>query len=340
MLASVAEWFARRTSAAADYPIDALAARKAAAGTGVSVVLPARNEALTVGAIVAELRRLMPSGLVDQILVIDSGSTDDTGAVAARAGAQVARQADLLPELGDRPGKGEALWKSMAAATGDLVVFVDADLTRFSVDYVTGLLGPLLTDPSVSFVKGTYDRPLSLDGGYHPTGGGRVTELVARPLLNQFWPELAGFVQPLGGEYAARRTVLEEVPFAGGYGVELGLLIDLLDLVGLDAMAQVDLGQRLHRHQSDEALTIMASHVMQAAWQRLGRSGDAGGPPVPGTTPSTTLTQFRRERDGLRWATTETAVTERPPLAGIAQYRERTMPDGDVAWIDPQRRPA
>lgn len=319
MLASVAGWFTRRTTAASRYPLAQLVARKAELGSCVTVVLPARNESDTVGAIVTELTRLAEAGLVDQILVVDSGSTDDTAAVAAKAGAQVVAQQELLPQLGDRPGKGEALWKSLAAAIGDLIVFIDADLVGFSADYVTGLLGPLLTDPSVVFVKGTYDRPLALEGSYEPTGGGRVTELVARPLLNQFWPELAGFVQPLGGEYAARREVLEQVPFAGGYGVELGLLVDLFELVGLEAMAQVDLGRRVHRHQSDEALATMAGQVMLTAWGRLNRLGRI----VESAPPATTLTQFRRGEDGLRWQTSETAAADRPPLCEVEEYRDR-----------------
>ena len=321
MLASVASWFARRTTASSSYPPLTLAALKAAQDLRVSVVLPARNEAATVGAIVTELQRLRTIELVDQILVVDSGSSDATGAEATKAGAEVVRQAEVLPQLGDRPGKGEALWKSMAVATGDIIVFIDADLVGFSADYVTGLLGPLLTDPSVVFVKGTYDRPLAVGDAISPTGGGRVTELVARPLLNQFWPELAGFVQPLGGEYAARREVLEQVPFAGGYGVDLGLLVDIFELVGLDAMAQVDLGRRQHRHQSDEALGSMAGQIMLTAWGRLDRQGRI----VESAPPATTLTQFRREESGLRWSTSETAVDARPPLVEVLAYADRLV---------------
>jgi glucosyl-3-phosphoglycerate synthase len=321
VLATVASWFPRRTTAAASYSPSVLATLKAAQNLQVSVVLPARNEAATVGAIVTELRRLTELGLVDQILVVDSGSTDATAAEAARAGAQVVSQNEVLPQLGDRPGKGEALWKSLFVATGDLIVFIDADLVGFSADYVTGLLGPLLTDPAVAFVKGTYDRPLAIGDTISPTGGGRVTELVARPLLNQFWPELAGFVQPLGGEYAARRDVLERVPFAGGYGVELGLLVDVFELVGLDAMAQVDLGRRQHRHQSDEALATMAGQVMLTAWGRLDRQGRI----VESAPPATTLTQFRRDASGLRWLTSETAVDDRPPVVDVLEYADRLV---------------
>jgi glucosyl-3-phosphoglycerate synthase len=320
VLASVAEWFARRTTAVSDYPVDELAARKAELGTTVSIVLPARNEERTVGAIITELRTL-PRGLIDQIVVIDSGSTDDTMAVARAAGAEVVRQAELLPGYGDRPGKGEALWKSLAAATGDLLVFIDADLEDFSSDFAIGLIGPLLTDPAVAFVKGMYDRPLAVDGSYYPTGGGRVTELVARPMLNMFWPELSGFVQPLGGEAAARRAVLERIPFAGGYGVEIGMLVDLVELVGVDAMAQVDLGRRVHRHQTDEALSTMAGQIMFTAWGRLDRQGRV----VQASPPDTRLTQFDRDASGLHWETRDTAVLDRPPLEQVAEYRERMV---------------
>ena len=166
--------------------------------------------------------------LVDELLVIDSDSTDGTAEVARAAGADVVATADVLPAHGTRPGKGEALWKSLAATTGDLVVFLDADLLGDVAHFVPGLLGPLLTDPQIAYVKGCYTRPLELDGAPQPAGGGRVTELTARPLLNALWPELAGVVQPLGGEYAGRRSALEQVPFVSGYGVEVGLLIDLL----------------------------------------------------------------------------------------------------------------
>ena len=180
----------------------------------------------------------------------------------------------MLPTVPSVPGKGEALWRSLAATTGDIVVFVDADLLAFHSDYVTGLIGPLLTDPSVHFVKAMYDRPLADGAVVHAGGGGRVTELVARPLLNLHWPQLAGFVQPLAGEYAARRHLLERLPFATGYGVEIGLLIDALNTAGLDAMAQVDLGERRHRHHDDLRLGRMAAEIWQTALARLHHDGD------------------------------------------------------------------
>ncbi len=310
-------WFQHRTSSAptlAEIDLDALLRAKRRGGHRVSVVLPARNEEATVGRLVADLRerwmRRMP--LVDELLVVDSDSTDATAVVARAAGADVVATADVLPAHGTRPGKGEALWKSLAATTGDLVVFLDADLLGDVPHFVPGLLAPLLTDPQVDYVKGCYTRPLEVDGSSVPAGGGRVTELTARPLLNALWPELAGFVQPLGGEYAGRRSALERVPFVSGYGVEVGLLVDLLELCGLAGLAQVDLGVRRHTSQDQEALGRMAGQVVSTVLARAGR-GRAGG----------LLTQFRH--DGSRFVphSTAVAVDERPPMATIAEYRSQ-----------------
>ncbi|MFI6298631.1 glucosyl-3-phosphoglycerate synthase [Nonomuraea sp. NPDC050790] len=300
----VRDWYRRRTSSAADWSPDTLVAAKGA--TTVSVVLPARDEERTVGRIVSVIRSDLPD-LVDEIVVVDSRSTDATAAVAAAAGATVVHQDEVLSHLPPLSGKGEALWKGLAASSGDLVVFVDADLRDFHSGFVTGLLGPLLLDLGVQFVKGAYDRPLNGRRGE----GGRVTELVARPLLNLWWPELSGFIQPLGGEYAARRTVLERVPFATEYGVELGLLVDLLELAGLDAMAQVDLGCRTHAHQSTAALGRMAAQIMITAWTRLERQGRV----VSAAPPAHALLQFDTER---RTASADVGVAERPPLASLA----------------------
>ncbi|WP_066361461.1 glucosyl-3-phosphoglycerate synthase [Herbidospora mongoliensis] len=302
MLPEVLAWSGGRSSSASDWPLPALLAAKGA--TTISVVLPARDERETVGEIVAAIRRDL-AGLVDELVVIDSRSTDDTAAVASRAGATVIAQDEILPDLKPLDGKGEALWKSLAVTSGDLLVFIDSDLREFETSFVTGLLGPLLTDPTVAYVKGCYDRPF----GAEQTGGGRVTELVARPLINLHWPELAGFVQPLSGEYAGRRTALERVPFVTGYGVELGLLIDLLDLCGLDALAQVDLGRRVHSHQSTEALGGMAAQIMQTAWSRL--TG------VPLGSSQLRLTQFRRSPSGHEPVEHDVSVAQRPPMVSV-----------------------
>ncbi|MEV4892828.1 glucosyl-3-phosphoglycerate synthase [Nonomuraea sp. NPDC055795] len=310
MLPEVESWWRRRTFSASDWPLERLIEAKG--GTSISVVLPARDERETVGEIVGVLLRELPD-LVDEVVVIDSRSTDDTAVVAARAGAAVHAQDEILPALKPLDGKGEALWKSLAVTSGDLVAFVDSDIRNFQSSLVAGLLGPLLADPGLAYVKGCYDRPLR--GA--PTGGGRVTELVARPLLNLHWPELAGFMQPLAGEYAGRRSALERVPFITGYGVELGLLIDLLSLAGLDALAQVDLGAREHSHQSTEALGAMASQIMLAAWSRLERESKI----QAAHEPSTRLTQFRRTRTGHHTADRDVSISERPPILTVDGYR-------------------
>ncbi|MGP3983500.1 glucosyl-3-phosphoglycerate synthase [Streptomyces sp. KR80] len=320
MLEEVERWLERRSWSAGDRPLSRLLTAKRAAGRDgtVSVVLPALNEQATVGAIVETIRReLMTESvpLVDELVVLDSGSTDRTAEVAAAAGARVVDRDTVLPRLPALPGKGEVLWRSLLVTGGEIVCFVDADLRDFSARFVSGIVGPLLTEPGVQLVKAMYDRPLGEQVG-PPAGseqGGRVTELVARPLLNLHWPQLAGFVQPLGGEYAARRSLLEQLPFPVGYGVELGMLIDALDLVGLDALAQVDVGIRRHRHQSGQALGRMAATIYRTAQARLAR----------GHLVRPVLTQFARTDDGFTPSVHEVAADERPPMITIPEYRTR-----------------
>ena len=301
------EWFARRTWQRPEWTVEQLLAAKR--GRTVSVVLPALNEQETVGPIVAAIAaQLARPGLVDELVVVDSGSTDRTVQAARAAGARVVHREDVLTSIPPRPGKGEVLWRSLAATEGDLVCFVDADLENFSPAVVRGVLGPLLAEPQIQLVKAAYDRPLADGATLHPAGGGRVTELVARPLLNLYWPELAGFVQPLGGEYAGRRELLESLPFPCGYGVEFGLLVDTYAAYGLDALAQVDAGVRQHRHQDEQALGRMAAEILQVAQSRLGGPSPA----------STILTQFARTGAGFTPATRDTAVFERPPLRSLA----------------------
>jgi glucosyl-3-phosphoglycerate synthase len=313
-------WFDHRTSSAtslAAIDVPALLLAKRRGGHRISVVLPARDEEATVGVLVRDLvdRWVEDVPLVDEVVVIDSDSCDRTAEVARAAGADVVAAADVLPAHGNRPGKGEALWKSLAATTGDLIVFMDSDLLGDVSHYVPGLLTPLLTDARVDYVKGCYTRPLSIDGEHRPAGGGRVTELTARPLLNALWPELAGFVQPLGGEYAGRRSALEQVPFVSSYGVEVGLLIDLLQECGLYGLAQVDLGTRTHSHQTDEALGRMAGQIVNTLLARAER-GRHGRRLEPGGF----LTQF--SHDGARFVPTSTAVAvdQRPPMATVPEY--------------------
>ncbi|WP_406478926.1 glucosyl-3-phosphoglycerate synthase [Streptomyces platensis] len=317
MLEEVESWLTSHSWSAADRPLGQLLEAKRQTGRTVSVVLPALDEEATVGAIVAVIRaELMTETvpLVDELVVLDSGSTDRTAEVAAAAGARVVPRDSVLPRLPALPGKGEVLWRSLLATTGDIICFVDADLREFSAAFVSGIIGPLLTDPGIQFVKAMYDRPLETGDESAGAGqGGRVTELVARPLLNLHWPQLAGFVQPLGGEYAARRSLLERLPFPVGYGVELGLLVDSLHTVGLDALAQVDVGVRKHRHQDGQALGRMAAAIYRTAQLRLTR----------GHLVRPRLTQFDRRDEGFVPRTTDVDTEERPPMTEIPEYAAR-----------------
>jgi glucosyl-3-phosphoglycerate synthase len=325
----VEAWATVRTSSAHDWPPRRLVQAKGQ--TTASVVIPARNEEATVGTIVTAIRTALVQSvpLVDEVIVVDSRSIDGTAAAARTAGAVVVSQDEITRGLPRMQGKGDALWAGLAAASGDVVAFVDADVDPFDPRFVSGLLGPLLTDASISFVKGFYHRPLTSGGYSEPDGGGRVTELVARPLLNLFWPDLAGFVQPLAGESAGRREVLDRVPFVSGYGVETAMLVDLLALVGLDALAQVDLGERTHRNQSNEALGQMAAQIQLTAWSRLVGQGRAdASTPLPSM-----LTQFRRGGEqplpnlGREIVVSDVGIDERPPLitVGLPQPARQTV---------------
>jgi glucosyl-3-phosphoglycerate synthase len=308
------EWLARRTYRGADFDPEDLAARARDQGVKVSVCLPALNVADTVGAIVASLRerlvREVP--LVSEIVVMDSRSSDATARIAADEGARVVQDDEVLPGLGRGYGKGEAMWKSLAVVSGEIVVWLDADVVGFDPAFVTGLLGPLLHEPEVGYVKALYRRRLGEDDD----GGGRVTEICARPLINLFYPDLAGFVQPLSGEAAGRVELLRAVPFFSGYAVELGLLIDLSRHAGLDALAQVDLGDRTHVNQPTATLGAMASAISQAVLRRVGDEGRglaeaANGTyarPVPG-------------RGGYVLGEVDTRPRMRPPMAEAASVR-------------------
>ncbi|MBA2954525.1 glucosyl-3-phosphoglycerate synthase [Nocardioides sp. CGMCC 1.13656] len=277
-------WAERHTHHWDDWSLTDLVAAKS--DRRVSLVVPARNEAATVGDVVAEVRSALVDtvALLDEVVVIDSDSTDDTYAVATDAGATVHRSAEIRPDLGSRPGKGEAMWKSLFVTTGELVVFMDADLVDWDTHFVPGLLGPLLTDPGVELVKGFYERPMVADGSAVPFEGGRVTELVARPLIALLFPELAGLHQPLAGEWAVRRSLFESLSVPHEYAVELAALVDTVRSRGLDAIAQVDLGVRAHRHQSLRDLTGMATQILAAALARVG-----AGPAVDERPPAVTV---------------------------------------------------
>jgi glucosyl-3-phosphoglycerate synthase len=248
------------------FPPELIAAER---DCSISVCVPARDEARTIGPIVETLVRLRDLGAVDQVVVVDA-SRDGTGAIAARLGAEVHSQSELMPAFGEVLGKGDAMWRALSVLSGDVVCFVDADTEQFGPHFACGLVGPLVTDPGVRFVKGFYRRPFRLGDELSPEGGGRVTELTARPLLELFYPQLAGIRQPLAGEIAARRELLEQLPFATGYAVEIAMLIDAWSVAGSDAIAQVDLDVRQNRHQPLSELGPMAAAVLRAVAERRG----------------------------------------------------------------------
>lgn len=311
----VDDWFARRTWSAADLDLDRLIAARRDTGTTVSVVLPARNEADTIRGVV-EAAVALRDTLVDEVVVLDGNSTDGTAELAAAAGATVHQDSGILAQFGRALGKGDALWRSLSVTSGDVVAFVDTDIRNPDPRFVRGIVGPLLVDETVGFVKGFYDRPLDVGGTLQPSGGGRVTELTARPLLNLFWPELAGLVQPLSGEYAGRRELLECVPFFTGYGVEIGLLIDILALRGADAIGQCDIERRVHRNQTLPALSRMAFAIAQVALRRLTEADRARFTDALGAT----YVQFERDHLGhITLQAREVGDVDRPPLRDVAR---------------------
>ena len=279
-----------------DWTLDHLLAAKGS--TTVSLVVPARNEEGTVGSVVGRVRETLMDtvGLVDEVVVIDSDSVDATAQAAHDAGAVVHSAAEIRPDLGTHPGKGEAMWKSLFVTRGELIVFMDADLTDWDTHFVPGLLGPLLESPDVRLVKGFYERP----GEDGPLDGGRVTELVARPLVSLLFPCLAGVVQPLAGEWAVRRSHFASLPVPTGYAVELAALVDTVSAFGPGALAQVDLGVRAHGHQSLHDLGAMAVQILSAALSRAG-CAEAADPVVlrqflPGPVPmQRVVPTFERE---------------------------------------------
>ncbi len=262
-------WHRSHTFTHQQFPAERLASERQST---VSLCLPARNEARTIGAILEQLLPLIGLGVVDQVLVVDN-STDGTAEIARRLGAEVHAQAQLAPELGPVLGKGDAMWRALRVLRGDVICFLDADSEQVGPHFACGLLGPLICEPGLSFVKGCYRRPFRVGETVVPDGGGRVTELTARPLLNLFYPDLAALEQPLAGEIAARRDLLERLPFVTGYGVDIALVLDAYHAVGLRGMAQVDLGVRQNAHQPLRDLGPMAYEVLRAVVSRLEREG-------------------------------------------------------------------
>ena len=299
-------WLRARSFHHSEFSAERLAAERTAS---VSVCVPAREEAATVGKIVRDLVALREKGVIDQVVVLDASSEDGTGRIAADEGAEVHVQAELLSDFGPINGKGDAMWRGLTVLNGDVICFLDADSEDFGPHFACGMLGPLLLDDGIEYVKGFYRRPFKHSEGaaVAPEGGGRVTELTARPLLNLFYPELAKFAQPLAGEIAARRSLFERLPWCTGYAIEVTQLIDAWSEVGLWGMAQVDLDVRQNRHQPLRQLGLMAYAVLRGVTERLVREGR--------------LTVEQRDAflvpgpEGLETRTVE--LMERPPIASL-----------------------
>ncbi|HEX2194993.1 MAG TPA: glucosyl-3-phosphoglycerate synthase, partial [Candidatus Limnocylindria bacterium] len=318
----VDKWFAENTFHASEFSdIRRLVELKEKQGLTVSLGLPALNEEKTIGLVIKRVKSALMDRypLLDQMVVIDSDSADRTRDIAEELGIPVYRHRKILPELGAHVGKGEALWKSLHVLDGDIVAWIDTDISNIQPRFVFGLIGPLLREPRIQYVKGFYKRPIRQGDKLVPEGGGRVTELMARPFLNLFFPELSGIIQPLSGEYAGRRSLLEAVPFFTGYAVETGLLIDVLEGVGLSAIGQVDLERRIHRNQPLGNLSQMAYVILQGAIRKLEERHRIE-----------LLTEMGRgmkliiqEQDRFSLEVREIGDELRPPIRTVPAYQER-----------------
>jgi glucosyl-3-phosphoglycerate synthase len=301
--------------------LDRLVALKEKKGLRISLAFPTLNEESTIGKEILVMRTELMDRypLVDEIAVIDSSSRDKTRQVAERFGARVFESKSILPKYGSFRGKGENLWKSLYALEGDIIVWVDADISNIAPKFAYGLLGPLLEDDRIGYVKSFYERPIRSSAGINPSGGGRVTEILVRPLFSLFYPALARLVQPLSGEYAGRRSLLEQLSFSVGYGVELAHLIDIYELAGIEALAQVDLDIRVHRNQTTAALGKMAYGILEAFFSRAGKYGSA--------RLLRELAEYHialeREDSAHRVLKTAIPCEERPPMIDIPEYREK-----------------
>ncbi|MFH1149682.1 MAG: glucosyl-3-phosphoglycerate synthase [Actinomycetota bacterium] len=321
-MAQLDDWFAKRTYSHHDFAdVERLVELKRARGLTVSVCLPTLNTADTVGLILRTFRTELVERfpLIDQLAVIDSHSTDGTIEICEAEGARVFFDDEIAPEVEPATGKGEALWKSLFVLEGDIICWVDSDIENIHPRFVYGLIGPLLTDPDIAYVKAFYERPIKSAGVLHPDGGGRVTELTVRPILNLFYPDLAGLIQPLSGEYAGRREVLQSVPFFTGYGVETGLLLDIYGRSGLDSLAQVDLEVRIHHNQPLASLSKMSFGIMQAVFKRL----ESDGKLALKAEPRTVYNTIERTDGDYAIRKVPVNIVERPPALTVSSYEKR-----------------
>ena len=320
----VDKWFAENTFHADEFmDLQALLALKRTRNLSISLALPALNEEETVGTVIKTIKRALMDDvpLLDEIVLIDSDSTDRTRDIARELGIPVFIHQQLLPEHGARRGKGEALWKSLLVTRGDIILWIDTDIVNIQPHFVYGLIGPLLLRPEIQLVKGFYQRPLRVGDKLQASGGGRVTELTARPLLNLLYPELSGLIQPLAGEYGGRRSTLEKLHFSSGYGVEIGMLIDTLEMSGLGAIAQVDLQERIHHNQPLEALSKMSFTIIQTVFRKLGKR--YGHNFIDDMNRTMKLIRYEPGRFFLD--VDEIAEQERPPMQEIPEYINRTL---------------
>lgn len=318
----VDKWFAENTYHAAEFDdLEHLRGLKKKQGVTISVALPALNEQKTVGNVLRTIQHSLveQTRLVDEIVLVDSGSGDRTREIAARMGIPVHIHQEILPNYGARDGKGEALWKSLLVTKGDIVLWVDTDILNINPRFVYGLIGPLLSNPELQFVKGFYRRPMRVGNRTQAGGGGRVTELTARPLLNLFFPELSGVVQPLSGEYGGRRSALETLPFFSGYGVETGLLIDVFEKYGLSAIGQVDLLERIHHNQPLEALSLMSFAIIQVVISKLEKR--YGREILEDVNKTMKLIRYDDEHFSLD--VEEVSELERPPMVSLPEYAKK-----------------
>jgi len=318
----VDKWFAENTFHADEFKqLDDLVKLKKEQNVTISLAMPALNEEETVGKVINMMKtNLMEKfPLLDEIILIDSDSTDRTREIAEKENIPVYIHQQLLERLGARRGKGEALWKSLLVTKGDIIIWIDTDIVNIHPRFVYGVIGPLLLNPQIQFVKGFYRRPLKVGEKMQAGGGGRVTELTARPLINLFYPELSGVAQPLSGEYGGRREALEQAPFFSGYGVETGLLIDIYERYGLNAIAQVDLLERIHHNQKLEALSKMSFAIIQTFMRKLEkRFGQAI---VEDVNKSMKLIRYTSK--GYFLDVEEIAERERPPMIEVQEYLDR-----------------
>jgi nucleotide-binding universal stress UspA family protein len=320
----VDKWFAENTYHAGEFStLEHLLDLKRQQDLTISLALPALNEEETVGKVITTIKTslMQKVPLLDEIILIDSNSEDRTREIAARLDIPVHIHQNVLRRFGTRSGKGEALWKSLYLTHGDIVLWIDTDIVNIHPRFVYGILGPLILRPDIQLVKGFYRRPLKVDGKLQAGGGGRVTELTARPLLNLFYPELSGLIQPLSGEYGGRRSALEQIPFSSGYGVEISMIIDIFEKFGLSSIAQVDLQERIHHNQPLESLSKMSFAIIQSVVRRLEKR--YAGNILEDV--NKTMKLIRYEQGRLFLDLVEIAELERPAMAGIPEYQKRQI---------------